>query len=66
MVEVAEWLRPDVLGSDDAASRCATAGHLPDGVYPQTVHSGINFGDNFWRLRSKFVDKAVVARMARP
>src|SRR5690349_15946647 len=47
------------------ASRCATAGHLPARVYPQTVHSDSKFGDNFGRFRCKFVDKPVVARTAR-
>jgi hypothetical protein len=35
-------------------------------VYPQTVHSDTKFGDNFRRLRCKFVDKPVVADVAAP
>jgi len=30
-------------------------------VYPQTVHIGIKFGDNFRSIHRKFVDKPVVA-----
>src|SRR5690348_8644407 len=48
------------------ASRWDTAGYLPPGVYPQTVHTGDEFGDNFSRFRCKFVDKPVVARRGPP
>ena len=36
----------------------------PGRVYPQSVHSGVKFGDNFPALCCKFVDKPVVATRA--
>jgi hypothetical protein len=38
----------------------------PVEMYPQTVHIVPDFGDNFWALRPKFVDKPVVATWAGP
>jgi hypothetical protein len=35
-------------------------------VYPQTVHSGIKFGDNFGAICYNFVDKPVVAIRSAP
>jgi len=34
-------------------------------VYPQIVHTGLKFGDNFVRIHRKFVDKPVVGQQAR-
>src|SRR5262249_27742415 len=48
------------------ASSWATAGYLPPGVYPQTVHTNTKFGDNFSRFRCKFVDKPVVGLRTAP
>ena len=63
MVELTERRRPSVLCRDEPGDQ-TTHFIPPRRVYPQSVHSGVKFGDNFRALCYKFVDKPVVGTRA--